>query len=212
MCQNATAGAWSRCRQAPPDRSDVTNGAEETRKQGGGLWFSPPARWFRYQGKEELRHPDAIRHVVDRAAASAWEHIPSVFRPFIAARMGCLWLKAGQRLQWEMLGPRIVLAVTNESRLPEWYPRLRYTVGHLMAYALQVELAAIAAGADRRTGAVPPLWQEAAAARWYLGLQKGPGPTPGADLAATSAMAKAILAAWGLPEPGQIRHRRGQAV
>ena len=102
-----------------------------------------------------------------------------------------------------MLGPRIVLAVTDESRLPEWYPQLRYTVGHLMAYALQVELAAIAAGADRRTGAVPPLWQGAAAARWYLGLQEGPGHTPGSEQAATSAMAKAILAAWGIPEPGQ---------
>lgn len=103
-----------------------------------------------------------------------------------------------------------MLALTDESRLPEGYPRLRYTVGHLMAYALQVELAAIAAGADRRTGAVPPLWQGAAAARWFFGLQEGPEHTPGAELAATSAMAKAILAAWGINDPDQIRRRRGR--
>jgi hypothetical protein len=161
----------------------------------GGLWLPPPAQWHRYQGKETLRHPDAIRHAVDRAVAGAWEHVPSVFRPSIAARLGCILLKAGQRLRREMLGPRIVLAVTSESCLPAWYPRLRYTVGRLMAYALPVELAAIAAGADRRTGAVPPLWQDAAAARWYPGLQEGPGHTPGGEQEATSAMAKAILAA-----------------
>ena len=100
-----------------------------------------------------------MRRAVDRAAVSAWEHAPPVFRPFITARLDCLWLKAGQRLRWEILGLRIVLAVTDESRLREWYPQLRYTVGHLMAYALKVE-----------------------------------------------------LAAWGLPEPGQNRRRRGQAV
>lgn len=152
----------------------------------GGLWVPPPARWFRYQGKEQLRHPNAIRHVVDRAAASAWEHVPSVFRPFIAARLDCLWLKAGQRLRWEMLGPRIVLAVTSESRLPEWYPQLRYTVGHLMAYALQVELAAIAAGADRRTGAVPPLWQDAAWPEVEILLGWRPPQQPCCDTGNTS--------------------------
>ena len=179
-------------------------------KTEGGLWLPPPAQWHRYQGKEELRHPDAIRRAVDRAAASAWEHIPPVFRPFIAARLDRIFLKAGPRLQMEMLGPRIVLAVTDESRLPEWYPQLRYTVGYLMAYAFQVELAAIAAGADRRTGAVPPLWQGAAAAQWYLGLQDLPGRTPGAERAITSGMAEAILAAWGIHDPDQIRRRRGR--
>ena len=66
-----------------------------------------------------------------------------MFRPFITARLDCLWLKAGPRLRWEILGPQILLAVTDESRLREWYSQLRYTVGHLMAYALQVELAAL---------------------------------------------------------------------
>jgi hypothetical protein len=59
---------------------------------------------------------------------------------------------------------------------------------------------------------VPFRWRGRASARWYLSLQEGPGHTPRGEQAATSAMAKAILAAWGLPEPGQNRRRRGQAV
>jgi hypothetical protein len=176
------------------------------------LLLPPPARWLRCQGRGKLCNPEAVRHAVDRAAASVWEHIPPVFRPFIRARLDGLWLKAGQRTRWEILGPRIVLAVNDDTRLPELYPRLRFTVGHLMAYALLVELAASAAKADRRRGTVPFRRRGRASARWYLGLQEGPGRTPGVEQAATSAMAKAILAAWGLPDPGEIRRRRGQAV
>jgi hypothetical protein len=85
----------------------------------GDFWLPPSVRWQRYQGKERLIYPDAVRHAVDRAAVSAWEHIPAVFQPFIAARLNRILLKAGPRLRMEMLGPRIVLAVTDESRLPE---------------------------------------------------------------------------------------------
>jgi hypothetical protein len=176
------------------------------------LLLPPPARWLRGQGREKLRYPDAVRQAVDRAAASVWEHIAPVFRPLITARLGGLWLKAGPCTRLETLGPRIVLAVTDDSRLPELYPHLRYTVGHLMAYALLGELAAIGARASRRTGAAPSLWQGAASALWDLVLQGGPWHTPGVAHAATGAMAKALLAAWGLPDPGEIRPRRGQPV
>jgi hypothetical protein len=167
------------------------------------LLFPPPARWIRYQGRERLRYPDAVRQAVNRAAASAWEHIPPIFRPVIRDRLDALWLKAGQCTRWETLGPRIVLVVNDDSCLPELYPWLRYAVAHLMTYALLVEIAANAAGADRRAGATPSLWQGAAAALGSLVLQGGAG---------TSAMAKALLAVWGLHDPGEIRPRRGQAV
>ena len=93
--QTATAGAWSRCPQAPPEGVRSPMKHHMFTQTEGGLWLPPPARWHRYQGKERLIHPDAIRHAVDRAAVSAWEHIPAVFRPFIAARLDRLWLKAG---------------------------------------------------------------------------------------------------------------------
>ena len=171
------------------------------------LWHPPPARWLRYQGKQELRHPDAVRHAVDRAAASAWEHIPPVFRPFIADRLACLGLKAGRRTQWRSWGRGSSSRVADDSVLPEGYPRLRSTVGYMMAYALLVELAAIAAGADRCTGAVPFRWQGVAAARWYLRLQERPGH-PRERAGGHQRHGEGDPRRLGIADPDQIRHRR----
>jgi hypothetical protein len=107
-------------------------------------------------------------------------------------------------LTWESCGKRLVLSVTEDSGRPDWYPLLRFTAGHLMAYAFLVELAAVAAGADTHTGSVPIYRQGAPAAQWFLALQEQPWDQTGAAIASTRAMAKEILAAWGLCEPEEI--------
>ena len=172
------------------------------------LWHPPPARWLRYQGKQELRHPDAVRHAVDRAAASAWEHIPPVFRPFIADRLACLGPQGRPAHAVEVLGPRIVLAGGGRQRLA------RGVSPATLHRRLHDGVRPPGRARRHRGGSGPVHGCRAipvagvAAARGGISACRSGRDTPGSEQAATSAMAKAILAAWGIADPDQIRHRR----
>ena len=171
----------------------------------GAHWPPPPARWHESPDRSTLRHPAAIKQIAQMAVRSVWEsHVPPWCRPFITARLKWVWLQAGSELTWEHCGKRLILSVTEDSGARDWYQVLRFTVGHMMAYALLAELAAIAAGADTHTGSVPIYRQGAPAAQWFLALQERSWDQTGAAVASTRAMAKEVLAAWGLCEPAAI--------
>jgi hypothetical protein len=127
----------------------------------------PPVRWTGRKAPSRIQHPELTRRAAERAVTEVWEqHIWPPFRPFIAARLDRIRLTAGRQAGYRHRGRQLSLAVPYWKPTEDWALDIRYAVGTLMAYALLLEVAALAAGADSQTGSLPRYRQGACSAEW----------------------------------------------
>jgi hypothetical protein len=168
----------------------------------GEAVLPPPVRWISPQRSPHIAHRKRTQEAVEWVVAEVWrQHIWAPFRPLIAARLDCVRLGAGGRIYWRHQGQQLILTVTEWTPGGEWEADMRYAVGHLMMYALLVEVAAITAGVNAQTGSLPGYRQGAPATAWYLALQRPTHSRVGNGRRITRQMAAALIHAYGLHHP-----------
>jgi hypothetical protein len=166
---------------------------------------APPVRWIGRKPPSRVQHAELTRRAVERVVAEVWEQqIWPPLRPFIAARLDRVRLTAGRDAAYRHRGRRLSLAVPSWKPTEDWDLDVRYAVGSLMAYALLLEFAALAAGADSGTGSLATYRQGACSADWFLALHE---PAQGRLVDSRQrmrAMAEALAKAWGLQNPRSL--------
>jgi hypothetical protein len=122
----------------------------------GAAVLPPPVRWISPQRSPHIAHRKRTQDAIESVVAEVWrQHIWAPFRPLIAARLDGLRLGAGGRISWRHQGQHLILTVREWTPGGAWEAEMRYAVGHLMLDALLVEVAAITAGVNAQTGALP---------------------------------------------------------
>jgi hypothetical protein len=168
-------------------------------------WTAPPVRWIGRKPPSRIQHAELTRRATERVVADVWErNIWPPFRPLIAARLERIRLSTGREARYRHRGRQLSLVVPHWKPTEDWELDVHYAVGSLMAYGLLLEVAALAAGADSRTGSLPTYRQGDCSADWFLALHD---PAPGrlADSRQRMrAMAEGVARAWGLQNPRSL--------
>lgn len=141
---------------AASHRRPKTDGHTRSKSSPGQAVLPPPVQWISPQRSPHIAHRKRTKDAIEWVVAEVWrQNIWPPFRPLIAARLDGIRLGAGGRIFWRHQGQQLILTVTEWTPGGEWEAEMRYAVGHLMMYALLVEVAAITAGVNAQTGALP---------------------------------------------------------
>jgi hypothetical protein len=177
-------------------------GHTQSTSRPGRAVLPPPVRWISPQRSPHIAHRKRTQDAIEWVVAEVWrQHMWAPLRPLIAARLDCIRLGAGGRIYWRHQGQQLILTVREWTPGGEWEAEMRYAVGHLMMYALLVEVAAITAGVNAQTGALPGYRQGAPATAWYLALQRPGHGHVGNGRRIMRQMAAALIQACGLHHP-----------
>jgi hypothetical protein len=149
-----------------------------------------------------VANPQRTKAVVEKIVAEVWaRYIWPPFRPLIAARLDSIRLGTSLGIYWQHQGQRLMLSVTDWVPEGAWEQEMRFAVGQLLIYALLLEVAAIASGANAQTGTRPAFRQGAPAAGWFVTLQPRRRNEVAGARQIMRQMAAAIINACGLHHP-----------